>query len=593
MTLSELKMAVEAWLSSDPDGGTRLELEELLRRNDTAELEERFRGPLGFGTAGLRAPMGAGPARMNCAVVRTATLGLARWLIRSVPESRTRGVVVARDGRHRSFEFASETVGVLAAAGIPAWVFPAVAPTPLAAYAVTALGAAAGVVVTASHNPKEYNGYKVYGPDGAQVIPPDDTAIAAEMAKVGPANQVPFLDQDEATSRGLLREVGADVAARYLQAILVERRHPGLGLDLAIAYTAMHGVGGGLAVEALKKAGFHHVHWVADQQLPDADFPTVAFPNPEEPGALQEVQRLAETVGADLVLANDPDADRLAVMVRDAAGGYRQLSGNEVGVLLGHYLLTHGPRPARPLVLATVVSSLQLGHIAARLGVEYEETLTGFKWIAHAALRRAEAGAHFVFGYEEALGYAVSAAVRDKDGIGAAVVMADMAGWARSLGRTVLDLLDELAREYGVYASLQRSVVLPGSSGAAVMARVMAGLREAPPPAIAGRPVIAVSDYAEGIRTAGGKRTPLGLPRTNLLAFELLEGARVLLRPSGTEPKLKLYVEAVERVGDADTLTDVRACASATAATLLHGTLELASAHGLEPGARSPPTQQA
>jgi phosphomannomutase len=581
MTASELRTSAEAWLAGDPDAGTRAELEELLRRADTAELQERFRGPLAFGTAGLRAPMGAGPSRMNCAVIRSATLGLARWLLRTVPDSARRGVVVARDGRHRSVEFASEAAGVLAAAGIPAWVFPGSAPTPLAAYAVTALGAAAGVVVTASHNPKEYNGYKVYGPDGAQVIPPDDAAIALEMAQVGPANAVPLLDDDVARSRGLLLEVGPDVPSLYLEAILAERRNPRQGTDVVIAYTAMHGVGGALATEALRRAGFRYVHSVAEQHMPDPDFPTVAFPNPEEEGALLRVQRLAETVGAELVLANDPDADRLAVMVRTASGTFRQLGGNEVGVLLGHYLLTKGPRPEKPLVLSTVVSSLQLGHIAARLGVEYAETLTGFKWIAHAALKRAEAGARFVFGYEEALGYAVGTAVRDKDGIGAAVALADMAGWAHAQGRTLEALLDELAREYGVYVSVQRSLVLPGASGAAAMGRVMAGFRERPPSAIAGRPVVAVSDYVQGQRTAEGRRTALGLPSANLLAFEVGEGARVLLRPSGTEPKLKLYVEAFERMGETDALEVVRARVAASAAALAESALELARARGL------------
>jgi phosphomannomutase len=250
-------------------------------------------------------------------------------------------------------------------------------------------------------------------------------------------------------------------------------------------------------------------------------------------------------------------------------------------VLLGHYLLTEGVQPSSPLVLATVVSSRQLGHIAARLGVDYAETLTGFKWIANAALRRAAAGAHFVFGYEEALGYAVGPSVRDKDGIGAAVVMADLAGWARSRGRTVLELLDDMARQYGVYGSVQRSLAMPGASGAAAMAAMMTGFRERAPSAIAGRPVVAVCDYAQGRRTAGGNSSELGLPKADLLAFELEQGARVLLRPSGTEPKLKLYVEAFEAVGAADSLQAVRARVSAMAAALAESALELTRARGL------------
>jgi phosphomannomutase len=582
MTPSELRKAIDVWLGGDPDAATRAELEALVRSNNTRELEERFANPVGFGTAGLRALMGAGPARMNRAVVRSASAGLARWLLRTAPDAVRRGVVVARDGRHLSPEFAEDTAAVLAAAGIPAWVFEAGTPTPLGAFAVTALGAAAGVVVTASHNPKGYNGYKVYGPNGAQVIPPDDDAIAKEMAEVGPANTVPLLAADAARSRGLLRDVGPEVREGYLKAILKERRHPGKGTDLVIAYTAMHGVGGSLALEALRRAGFQRVHAVLEQQEPNPDFPTVAFPNPEEPGALDLARKLADTVQADVVLANDPDADRLAVVVRTPAGGLRQLSGNEVGVLLGHYLLTEGPQPPSPLVMTTVVSSPELGQIASRLGVECVETLTGFKWIANGALRRAEAGAHFVFGYEEALGYAVGPAVHDKDGMGAAVAFADLAGWARSRGATVLDALDDLARQYGVYGSLQRSVVLPGASGVATMAQVMKGFREDTPSAIGERSVLAVRDYARGVRVEGGKSTALKLPKTDLLAFEVQGGALVLLRPSGTEPKLKLYVEVSETPNTHASLEVVRARVSATAAALADGVLELARKRGLK-----------
>jgi phosphomannomutase len=581
MTPSELRKAIDDWLGGDPDAATRAELEELLRSNNTRELEERFAKPVGFGTAGLRALMGAGPARMNRAVVRSATAGLARWLLRTAPDAVQRGVVVARDGRHMSLEFAADTAAVLAAAGIPAWVFEAGTPTPLGAFAVTALGAAAGVVVTASHNPKDYNGYKVYGPNGAQVIPPDDAAIAKQMAEVGPANGVPLLVAEAARARGLLRDVGPEVRERYLEAVLQQRRHPGQGTDLVIAYTAMHGVGGALALEALHCAGFERVHAVAEQQEPNPDFPTVAFPNPEEPGALDLARRLADKVRADLVLANDPDADRLAVLVRAPGGSLRQLSGNEVGVLLGHYLLTEGAQPSSPLVMTTVVSSPELGQIASRLGAEYAETLTGFKWIANGALRRAEAGAHFVFGYEEALGYAVGPAVHDKDGMGAAVAFADLAGWARSRGATVLDALDDLARQYGVYGSLQRSVVLPGASGVTTMARVMEGFRKDIPSAIAKRSVLAVRDYASGVRVEAGKRTALNLPSTDLLAFELEGGAQVLLRPSGTEPKLKLYVEVREAPATDEALEVIRARVSTTASALAEGLLEQARLRGL------------
>ncbi len=582
MTQPELREAIDGWLAGDPDPSTRAELEGLVRAEQLSELEERFARPVAFGTAGLRALMGAGPGRMNRAVVRRATAGLVRWLLRSVPEAARRGVVVARDGRHHSVAFAAETAGVLAAAGIPAWVFPSGTPTPLAAFAVEALGAAAGVVVTASHNPKGYNGYKVYGPNGAQVLPAVEALIAAEMARAGPAIAVPVLSADEARAQGLLREVGPDVRQRYLDAILSECRHPGRGRDVVVCYTAMHGVGGSLAVEALQRAGFERVHVVKEQQEPDPDFPTVDFPNPEEPGALDRARRLADLVGADLLLANDPDADRLAVAIRTRRGDLRQLSGNEVGVLLGHYLLTQGPRKPRPLVLATVVSSPQLGHIAQHLGAEYAETLTGFKWIANAALAREASGAHLVFGYEEALGYAVGPAVHDKDGMGAAVAMADLAGWARARGQTVADVLDEISQKYGVYASLQRSVTLPGASGVTTIARVMEGFRQDPPEAIAERPVLALRDYATGCRTALGESRALEFPKSDLLAFELAGSARVMLRPSGTEPKLKLYLEAQGAPEAGEALEDVRVRLSATVVGLADSLLALARTRGLE-----------
>jgi phosphomannomutase len=580
----ELRSAIENWTAGDPDPDARLELQALVTRDSSAELEERFARPLRFGTAGLRALMGAGPSRMNRATVRCATAALARWLLRTDPAARRRGVVVARDGRRMSAEFAADTAAVLGAAGIPAWRFPTAVPTPLAAFAVPALDAAAGVVITASHNPADYNGYKVYGPQGAQLVPPDETEVGAEMARVGAASAVPLLAEQVARARGLLREVGPEVPAGYLDAILAERRHPGAGTDLCIAYTALHGVGGALAVEALRRAGFERVHVVAEQQAPDPHFPTVAFPNPEEPGALDRVCALAERVRADLVLANDPDADRLAVLARTARGDLRLLNGNEVGVLLGHYLLTEGQRPRQPLVMATVVSSVQLSRIAERLGAVYEETLTGFKWIANGALRRsAESGAHFVFGYEEALGYSVGSAVHDKDGIGAAVAMADLAGWARASGSDVLRALDVVAREIGVYASVQRSIRLPGASGAATIARVMEGFRENAPRAIGGRAVLAVSDYAHRRRTAAGHDSELQLPAADLLAFELAGGARVLLRPSGTEPKLKVYVEVAEATASGEPLERLQLRSTAAAEALTKSVLNLARQRGLEP----------
>ena len=356
--------AAEAWRAADPDPTTVAELSALLARSgDPAaqtELHDRFAGALEFGTAGLRGVLGAGPNRMNRAVVRRTTAGLARYLLERVPEVKTRGVVVGRDGRRMSPEFADDAARVLAAHGIPALVFPTPVPTPLVAFATTHLAAAAAVMVTASHNPPEYNGYKVYWGNGAQIIPPHDQGIAAAIAAVEPAAEVRLAPADAA----LVRPLGEEVGRAWLEAILALRLHPSPSA-LPIVYTAMHGVGGAWIERAFAEAGFGNLHPVPEQQQPDGAFPTVRFPNPEEPGALDLATALADRVGAKLVLANDPDADRLAVMARDGDGKLRALTGNEVGVLLGHYLLSQSsPLPDKPLVITTIVSSAQLSVIA-------------------------------------------------------------------------------------------------------------------------------------------------------------------------------------------------------------------------------------
>jgi len=347
----------------------------------------------------------------------------------------------------------------------------------------------------------------------------------------------------------------------------------------------MHGVGGPLALEALRRAGFSRVHPVPEQLEPDPDFPTVRFPNPEEPGAMDLSRALAERTRADLVLANDPDADRLAVITREPSGGLRALTGNEVGVLLGHYLLTQGPRRERPLVMSTIVSSTQLGAIANRLGALYDETLTGFKWIANRAMERAARdGAEFVFGYEEALGYTVGPLVRDKDGIGAALVMADLAGWARGRGTTVVGVLEEIQREFGVYVSRQRSFTLPGASGAETIARVMEAFRREPPARVGPRAVEWIKDYKARTRTTHGHTEALSLPASNVLTYGLEGGAQVTLRPSGTEPKIKYYFELPERLSRGEDVPAARARGEERLAELERDFLALATARGQPQG---------
>ena len=565
---AELRDAVEAWITDDPDPGDRAELRALLDRafpaggvragageadageadaeaESIAELRDRFADRLHFGTAGLRGVVAAGPNRMNRAVVRAATAAVAGWLAGAGPAGGAgpvggRSVVVGCDARHRSAEFAEEAAGVLAGAGIAVHMLPQPCPTPLLAFAVRHLGMAAGVMITASHNPAADNGYKLYLSDGAQVIPPVDAEIEKRIAALGPLAQVPVA----AAGSPLITRHGDEIAEAYLAAI-VAAAGPSTGPALSMVYTPMHGVAGQLMLRALRLAGFAAPHVVAAQAEPDPDFPTVAFPNPEEPGALDLALADARRLGADLVVASDPDGDRLAVAVPDGAGdaaagggsGWRVLTGDQVGALLGASLLDRTAGQAAPearLVASTVVSSTLLSKIAAAAGVRYAETLTGFKWIARAADH--VPGARFVFGYEEALGYAVGDVVRDKDGFGAALAMLRLAEGAKSAGRSVLDVYDDLERAHGVHLTSQLTL------RTADQAQVMSRLRASPPDAFGGEPAVGLTDLAEG---SGAQ--PTGRPRADVLIFRLA-GGRVVLRPSGTEPKIKCYIEITEPV---------------------------------------------
>jgi phosphomannomutase len=568
--------AAARWLAEDPDPTTRRELEDLLARHDDAALADRFGGRLEFGTAGLRGILGAGPNRMNRAVVIRTTAGLATYLLATVPDARTRGVVIGHDARHGSAPFAADAAAVLAGYGIPVHFLPAHAPTPLTAFAVKHLRAAAGVMVTASHNPPEYNGYKVYWGNGAQIVPPHDKGIAAAIDGIGPLATVPRRPPDDARAAGLLRDPGPEIAAAYGAAVRGLTR-PAPEAGLTVVYTALHGVGAPFALEALREAGFERVFSVKAQEAPDPDFPTVRFPNPEEPGALDLALDLARHERADLVLANDPDADRLAVAVPDRDGNYRVLTGNQIGVLLGAYLLRRDPGADR-LAITTIVSSPMLGWMCRKAGVRYAETLTGFKWIANEAMRQeAETGTRFVFGYEEALGYTVGTVVRDKDGISAAVLFAELAADARERGRTVLDELAALYREHGLWVSGQRSAKLTKEG----MARVMEAFRAAPPAAIGGSRVVRSLDYRAGVaRDAAGGETTLSLPKSNVLAFELENGARVTLRPSGTEPKIKYYFDLAETMRPGESLADGEARAGEALERLVADWMALVAAAG-------------
>jgi phosphomannomutase len=544
--------AAKSWLAEDPDPKTAAELRELLARNDDAserELRDRFDGQLEFGTAGLRGILGAGPQRMNRVLVRKVTAGLAAYVKDNVDNASARGVVIGHDARHNSRIFAEDTARVLAGLGIKSHLAHRPWPTPTSAWAVTATGAAAGVMITASHNPPAYNGYKVYWENGAQIIPPHDTGIAAAIAKIGRSDELAMPSLDDARKQGLVVDLDESLHDRYLANVIALRAQPALdGSALQIAYTPLHGVGAPSVEPALKRAGFANVHTEPSQREGDPDFPTVAFPNPEEKGAMDRVLELAKNVNADLVLANDPDADRLCVAV-PADGGFKVLTGDQVGALLADYLLEVSPKDKR-MVATTIVSSQLLSYLAKQTGADYRETLTGFKWIGNAALDfERETGGRFVMGYEEALGYSVGPLVRDKDGVSACMIFAELVAWNRARGRTVLQHLDDIYRRVGLFVTEQVSLTKPGSEGIAEIRKAMTRFRAEPPKDVAGVAIEQVVDLSKGEG---------GLPPSDVLVFKLAGGRRIIMRPSGTEPKLKSYYEVRVAVGANEPIATAR-----------------------------------
>ena len=560
----DIQQRARAWVDGDPDPATRAELEALVDAGDLQELSERMAGSLAFGTAGLRGEVAAGSNRMNRAVVIRTTRGLADFLMgRDVDTEQP--VVVGCDARLSSRTFMEDTIGVLTAAGIPVRYFDAPTPTPVVAFAARLLGARAAVVVTASHNPPRDNGYKVYDRNGAQIVPPVDRQIAAAIDAVGAAVDVPRV-RSLADSR-LVQQVPGDIFARYLEALARVRPEVGDGPRPRIVHTPIHGVGGAFVVEALAHFGHTDVHPVPEQFEPDGHFPTVAFPNPEEPGALDLAVALARSVDADAVIANDPDTDRLAVALPQG-DTWRTLSGNQIGSLLADYLLER-TRVDSPITINSIVSSPMLAEIAAHHGARFAATLTGFKWIWNAALDLHAAGAGtFVFGYEEALGYSVGPAVRDKDGVSAAVIFADLIA---AHGGDVWAALERLYRRHGLWVSTQKSVVRPGVEGAAEIASAMERIGEAIPERLGSFAVAGSTDYRRN-----AEQRPRYLAATSLVELDLGPAGRVLVRPSGTEPKIKIYVDlraALDTAGDVwererDLLVQADAVASDLAAFL-------------------------
>lgn len=551
------------WLAMDPDPLTRREVQALLILHDRTPLVERFDGELAFGTAGLRGLIGGGPTRMNLVTVAQATAGLARQLLADVKDAAKRGVVVGRDGRRKSPEFARVAAEVLAGHGIRVYWFDDPVPTPVAAFAGRHLSAAASVVVTASHNPPAYNGYKVFSERGSQIVPPQDGRIRKERTGAFNVREVPRSGFHAGLASGAIVKLGPDLSTAFFGAIGSQCQGPQTPpAPVRAVITSLHGVGHTWLVEALKQRGFDDVHAVPEQAQPDGTFPTVKFPNPEEDGALDLALALGRKQKADVILANDPDADRLCVAEADTGSktGFRVLSGNELGILLADWLLSarkaNKSLPKSPLVVTSIVSTSMLAKVAAAYGARCEFTLTGFKWIWDRALAL-ESKAEYVFGFEEALGYCVGTAIRDKDGIGAAQVLMELVSALKAKGSSLAGRLDELAVEHGLHATDQVSIVFPGTQGAQQREDIMAALRLNPPSEVAGIKVESQRDFMDPKQVKES-----GLVPANVLLFDLKGGARVIIRPSGTEPKLKCYLEVVASAKSVKAMDAARATAS-------------------------------
>jgi phosphomannomutase len=542
--MTELGAAAMEWAAGDPDPETSAELREIVESGDEFQMQRAMGGTLEFGTAGIRGRVGPGSNQMNRAVVIKTTAGLVAFLEEKYGGVPPAPVVVGFDARPTSRAFAEDTVGVLAAAGIEVVFFPEVTPTPIVAFAAKVLQACAAVVVTASHNPPADNGYKVYDSNAAQIIPPTDTAIAAHIDAAGPANQIARIADVFSTPPTHVSPAPAHILDAY-RAEVDSYRVVKPGRTVRVVYTPLHGVGGEIVTDAFSRTIHDDVHVVEAQFAPDGAFPTVAFPNPEEKGALDLAMERGTEVGAHLLIANDPDADRLAAAVATPEG-WRLFTGNELGVILGSHLLANPPNDARPITANSVVSSPMFELIAAEYEAIHLTTLTGFKWIANAALAvEAEQDAEFLFGYEEALGYSVGRTVRDKDGISAAVLLADIAALQEEAGHTLLGVLEGLWRRYGLWVSTQASLVRPGEDGQRAILEAVDRLASEPPATISGIAVEALTDYRHG----AGDRPPW-LGAQSLVELDLGARGRVLARPSGTEPKLKIYVDLQETPDD-------------------------------------------
>ena len=546
----DYKEVYEQWLSNPYfDEATKEELKNIAE--DDNEIKERFYMDLEFGTAGLRGIIGAGTNRMNIYVVRRATQGLANYIAKV--DKKSQGVAIAYDSRHMSPEFAEEAARCLAANGIKAYIFESLRPTPELSFAVRHLGCVAGINVTASHNPPEYNGYKVYWEDGAQITPPHDSGIMGEVKSISDWNTVKTMDKAEAEKAGLFQVIGKEVDDAYMAELKKQVLHMDAikaeGKNLKVVYTPLHGTGNIPARRILKELGFENVYVVKEQELPDGDFPTVSYPNPEAAEAFELGLKLAKEVDADLVLATDPDADRLGVRVKDKNGEYHDLTGNMSGCLLANYEISqkkaiNGSLPEDGALIKTIVTTNLADAIAKGYGVKLIEVLTGFKFIGQQILGFEQSGkGSYLFGFEESYGCLIGTYARDKDAIVATMALCEAAAYYKTQGKTLWDAMIEMYEQFGYYKDAIQSVTMKGIEGLQKIQEIMNSLRQNPPAEFAGHKVTAVRDYKADTITdvATGAVKPTGLPNSNVLYYELTDDAWVCVRPSGTEPKVKFY----------------------------------------------------
>ena len=553
----DFKQEYEKWLHSpvlSPE--ERAELEAI--RNDPKEIESRFYGPLEFGTAGLRGTMAVGLHNMNVHVIRWATQGFADIVAAEGEEGRKRGVAICMDCRNHSMEFARAAAEVCAANGIHVRIFEALRPTPELSFAVREYHCQAGINITASHNPKEYNGYKVYWQDGAQLPPQHADAVAKRLSEIDIFTDIRSMPYDEAVQAGLIEVLGAETDEKFLDNVMAQVNDPETVTQVAdtfqVVYTPFHGTGYQLIPEALKRLGIQHLLCVPEQMVIDGNFPTVVSPNPENPEGFYLAVDLAKREGADFIVGSDPDADRVGIMVRTKDGEFKVISGNQTGVLLLDYLIgakqRAGKMPEKPVALKTIVTTEMARKVAETNGLQCYDTFTGFKFLAQKKDQLEAAGAgKVIFAYEESYGYMLGDYVRDKDAVTASLLLTEMAAWYAAQGLTLADALDRLYEKYGYYAEYTYNLVMPGLDGLRDMAKLMASLRENPPAEISGTRIVTRKDYTDGsvVDCATGAVSRMELSGSNVLRFELADGTTILVRPSGTEPKIKVYILAQGR----------------------------------------------